>query len=86
LPVNPRHADGADDDPQRQSRDGHADQDLGGPKALQDWVEFNGFTILRVDRTIARLLADKRDLWDFRDSSTPLAMVDCFSGSTRATS
>jgi len=29
-----------------------------------------------VDRNIARLLADKRDLWDYRDSSTPLAMVD----------
>lgn len=51
-------------------------RDLGGPKALQDWVRFNGLQHLRVDRTIARLLADKRDLWDARDSSTPLAMVE----------
>ena len=51
-------------------------RDLGGPKGLQDWVEFNGLHNLRVDRTIARLLADRRDLWDFRDSSTPLAMVE----------
>ena len=33
-------------------------------------------TGLRVDRTIAQLLSDKRDLWDRRDSSTPMAMVD----------
>src|SRR4029450_5936164 len=31
---------------------------------------------LRVARPIARLLADKRALWDARDSSTPLAMVE----------
>jgi beta-lactamase class A len=31
---------------------------------------------LRVDRTIAQLLSDKRDLWDRRDSSTPQAMVE----------
>ena len=51
-------------------------KDLGGPKALQKWVEFNGLENMRVDRTIARLLADRRDLWDYRDSSTPLAMVE----------
>jgi beta-lactamase class A len=51
-------------------------RDLGGPSGLQDWIAFNGLYNLRVDRTIARLLADKRDLWDVRDSSTPLAMVD----------
>jgi beta-lactamase class A len=51
-------------------------RDLGGPKGLQDWVEFNGLQNLRVDRTIARLLSDRRDLWDYRDSSTPLAMVE----------
>ena len=51
-------------------------RDLGGPKGLQDWVQFNGLHNLRVDRTIARLLADRRDLWDYRDSSTPLAMVE----------
>jgi beta-lactamase class A len=51
-------------------------RDLGGPDAIHEWVRFHGLYNLRVDRTIARLLADKRDLWDYRDSSTPLAMVD----------
>ena len=50
--------------------------DLGGPKVLHEWLVQNGLQGLRVDRNIARLLADKRDLWDVRDSSTPLAMVD----------
>src|SRR3954463_8325212 len=51
-------------------------KDLGGPGALHDWLKQNGVTGLRVDRTIAQLLSDKRDLWDHRDSSTPTAMVD----------
>ena len=51
-------------------------RDLGGPRALHDWLHDNGVTGLRVDRTIAQLLSDKRDLWDTRDSSTPRAMVD----------
>jgi beta-lactamase class A len=51
-------------------------KDLGGPRALHDWLQDNGVTGLRVDRTIAQLLSDKRDLWDRRDSSTPIAMVD----------
>jgi beta-lactamase class A len=51
-------------------------RDLGGPKAIQEWISFHGLDHLRVDRNIARLLADKRDLWDYRDTSTPLAMVD----------
>jgi|SRR6185369_12460415 beta-lactamase class A len=50
-------------------------KDLGGPRALHDWLQDNGVTGLRVDRTIAQLLSDKRDLWDRRDSSTPMAMV-----------
>jgi len=50
--------------------------DLGGPKALDSWLKDNGVQGLRVDRTIAQLLRDKRDLWDRRDSSTPTAMVD----------
>ncbi|HET9813792.1 MAG TPA: serine hydrolase [Sphingomicrobium sp.] len=50
--------------------------DLGGPRALDAWLRQNGMTGLRVDRNIAQLLRDKRDLWDHRDSSTPLAMVD----------
>jgi len=48
---------------------------LGGPAAVQTWIQFNRITGVRVDRNIARLLADKRDLWDLRDSATPLAMV-----------
>ncbi|MFL6740306.1 MAG: serine hydrolase [Sphingomicrobium sp.] len=51
-------------------------KDLGGPSVLHDWLQQNGVTGLRVDRTIAQLLRDKRDLWDRRDSSTPTAMVD----------
>lgn len=51
-------------------------RDLGGPRALHKWLNENGITGLRVDRTIAQLLRDKRDLWDRRDSTTPTAMVD----------
>jgi beta-lactamase class A len=51
-------------------------RDLGGPSRLNAWLKENGVEGLRVDRTIAQLLADKRDLWDRRDSSTPMAMVD----------
>jgi beta-lactamase class A len=51
-------------------------RDLGGPARLNSWLHENGVTGLRVDRTIAQLLSDKRDLWDRRDSSTPAAMVD----------
>jgi len=51
-------------------------KDLGGPTALHDWLRQNGVYGLRVDRTIAQLLHDPRDLWDRRDSSTPTAMVD----------
>ena len=50
--------------------------DLGGPNAVHDWLQDNGVTGLRVDRTIAELLRSRRDLWDRRDSSTPVAMVD----------
>src|SRR5690242_12015144 len=50
--------------------------DLGGPQAVHDWLQANGIKGLRVDRTIAELLHSKRDLWDRRDSSTPVAMVD----------
>lgn len=51
-------------------------RDLGGPATLQAWLNQQGIKGLRVDRSIARLLADKRDLYDVRDSSTPRAMVD----------
>jgi beta-lactamase class A len=51
-------------------------KDLGGPTALHDWLQDNGVSGLRVDRTIAQLLGDRRDQWDRRDSATPHAMVD----------
>ena len=51
-------------------------KDIGGPRALHDWLQQNGMTGVRVDRTIAQLLNDRRDLWDRRDSSTPQAMVE----------
>src|SRR3954462_6655668 len=51
-------------------------KDLGGPRAVASWLQDNGITGLHMDRTIAQLLSSKRDLWDRRDSSTPVAMVD----------
>jgi beta-lactamase class A len=51
-------------------------QDLGGPTAVHNWLQDNGVSGLRVDRTISQLLSARRDLWDRRDSSTPVAMVD----------
>jgi beta-lactamase class A len=50
--------------------------DLGGPKTVQAWLNQNELSGLRIDRSIAQLLAAKRDLRDVRDSSTPEAMVD----------
>ena len=50
-------------------------RDLGGPAKVQEWIDSNQLSGLRVDRSIARLLADRRDLSDRRDSSTPKAMV-----------
>src|SRR4051812_19518829 len=50
--------------------------DLGGPSAVHDWLQDNGMKGLRVDRNISQLLRSKRDLWDRRDSSTPVAMVE----------
>jgi len=49
--------------------------DVGGPHALHQWLHQNGLNGLSVDRTIAELLRDRRDLWDRRDSSTPVGMV-----------
>jgi beta-lactamase class A len=51
-------------------------KDVGGPRAVHQWLTQNGIHGVHVDRTIAQLLASKRDLWDTRDSSTPKAMVD----------
>ena len=50
--------------------------DLGGPRAVDTWLRENNIQGVRVDRNIAQLLRDKRDLWDRRDSSTPTAMVE----------
>lgn len=49
---------------------------LGGPQAIDGWLRFHGLSGIRVDRTIAQLLAARRDLWDVRDSSTPVAMLE----------
>ena len=51
-------------------------KDVGGPTAVRDWLRDNGVKGVRVDRTIAQLLSARRDLWDRRDSSTPVAMVE----------
>jgi beta-lactamase class A len=51
-------------------------KDVGGPHAVRDWLHDNGIKGLSVDRTIAELLSSKRDLWDHRDSTTPVAMVE----------
>jgi beta-lactamase class A len=51
-------------------------KDVGGPHAVHTWLVQNGIHGVRVDRTIAQLLADKRDLWDHRDSSTPMGMIE----------
>ena len=51
-------------------------KDVGGPRAVHQWLTQNGIRGVHVDRTIAQLLAARRDLWDTRDSSTPKAMVD----------
>lgn len=51
-------------------------RNLGGPRTVQRWFAQQGITGLRIDRSIAQLLSDRRDLWDVRDSSTPKAMVD----------
>jgi len=51
-------------------------RDLGGPATVQKWLDQHRITGLRIDRSIAQLLADRRDLRDVRDSATPKAMVD----------
>ena len=49
--------------------------DLGGPATIQAWMRQQGLDGIRIDRTIAQLLAAKRDLMDERDSATPKAFV-----------
>ncbi len=48
---------------------------LGGPAMIDRWLRSHQLRGMRVDRTIAQLLADRRDLRDVRDSSTPVAML-----------
>jgi beta-lactamase class A len=48
---------------------------LGGPAAVDRWLRAQDLHGIRVDRTIAQLLSDRRDLRDVRDSSTPMAML-----------
>lgn len=48
---------------------------LGGPATVDRWLRAHGLQGIRVDRTIAQLLSDRRDLRDIRDSSTPIAMA-----------
>ena len=48
---------------------------LGGPGAIDRWMRAHDLAGIRVDRTIAQLLSDRRDLRDIRDSSTPIAML-----------
>jgi len=59
--------------------DNHATDELlhnlGGPSVIQQWLTFNGVNGIRVDRTIAQLLRDPRDLNDRHDVATPMAMV-----------
>jgi beta-lactamase class A len=49
---------------------------LGGPQAVDRWLRAQGLDGIRVDRNIAQLLSARRDLWDVRDSSTPVAMLE----------
>lgn len=49
---------------------------LGGPAVVDGWLRAHQLAGMRVDRTIAQLLRDRRDLRDIRDSSTPAAMLD----------
>lgn len=51
-------------------------RNLGGPRTVQLWLSQNNIDGLRIDRNIAQLLSDRRDLRDIRDSSTPRAMVE----------
>jgi beta-lactamase class A len=48
---------------------------LGGPAVIDGWLRAHQLSGIRVDRTIATLLSDPRDLRDIRDSSTPAAML-----------
>jgi beta-lactamase class A len=59
-------------------------KDVGGPTAVHRFLSQNGIHGVHVDRTIAQLLAAKRDLWDTRDSSTPKGMIELLKGIYKA--
>ena len=48
---------------------------LGGPVAVNSWLQRHQIAGMRVDRTIAQLLAARRNLWEQEDTSTPYAMM-----------
>lgn len=50
-------------------------RNLGGPQTVQKWLDWHHVEGIRIDRTIAQLIRDKRDLHDERDSATPLAFA-----------
>lgn len=50
-------------------------RNLGGPKTVQKWMDWNQVDGMRIDRNIAQLLQSKRNLYESWDSSTPLAMA-----------
>jgi beta-lactamase class A len=50
-------------------------RNLGGAARVQQWLNLNGLHGIRIDRTIAQLLSAKRDLFDRRDSGSPLSMI-----------
>jgi beta-lactamase class A len=50
-------------------------RNLGGPRTVQKWLEWNNVEGIRVDRTIAQLLRAKRDLYEDLDSTTPIAFA-----------
>jgi len=58
---------------------------VGGPQAVNDWARRAGIADFRIDRDIATLVRDDGDVdpaavIDYRDSATPLAMVQLLSG------
>jgi beta-lactamase class A len=48
---------------------------LGGPQTVQKWLDWHHVEGIRIDRNIDQLLRAKRDLYDHRDSGTPVAFV-----------
>lgn len=50
-------------------------RNLGGPGRVQEWLNYNNLSAIRIDRTIAQLLGARRDLFDRRDSGSPLAVI-----------